>query len=259
MREAQQTAGAPEKKGLLPRALSYSFPVFLGYISIGFGFGLLLVNAGYPWWLCGVMGLLMYAGAGQYLAVGLFATGARLWEACLLQLVLNARHLAYGLSMIKRFRGLGWRRYYIIYALTDETFALYSNLRDESQDILFPLALLNHGYWVFGSLLGGAAGALIPFDMGGVEFALKALFIVLMIEQYLSVKRLKPFIITALIAVAGTFFLPSRVSLLGSLALSLGLAQFFLPPKREENPPEGALRSQTPETTVIRHDRRSQC
>jgi 4-azaleucine resistance transporter AzlC len=228
---------ASEKRGIFLRALSYSFPVFLGYISIGFGFGLLLSGAGYPWWLSGLMGIIMYAGAGQYLAVGLFAGGASLPEACLLQLVLNARHLAYGLSMIKRFRGLGLSRYYLMYALTDETFALYSGLKDEKPGILFPLALLNQSYWVFGSLAGGIAGALIPFDMGGVEFALTALFIVLMIEQYLMVKRLKPFILTAIITVPGTFFLPSRISLLGSLALSLALAQFFLPVRGENVTP----------------------
>jgi 4-azaleucine resistance transporter AzlC len=217
-------------RSLFFRALSYSFPVFLGYISIGFGFGLLLVNAGYPWWLSAVMGILMYAGAGQYLAVGLFAGGARLWEACLLQLILNARHLAYGLSMITRFRGMGRRRYYLIYALTDETFALLSGLRNEKPELIFYIALLNHIYWTAGSLLGGAAGSLLPFDMGGVEFTLTALFIVLMIEQYLAIRKLKPFILTALIAVLGTVLLPSRISLLGSLALSLGLSQFFIPP-----------------------------
>jgi 4-azaleucine resistance transporter AzlC len=222
-------AEAPGKKGLFVRALSYSFPVFLGYISIGFGFGLLLVNGGYPWWLSGVMGVLMYAGAGQYLAVGLFAGGARLWEACLLQLILNARHLAYGLSMIRRFRGLGFRKYYLIYALTDETFALLSGLRDPEPELMFFIALFNHVYWTAGSLLGGIAGSLIPFDMGGVEFALTALFIVLMIEQYLAVRKSGPFILIALIAVAGTFLLPSRISLLGSLALALALARFFFP------------------------------
>ncbi|MDR1177788.1 MAG: AzlC family ABC transporter permease [Spirochaetaceae bacterium] len=222
-----------EKRGIFFRALSYSFPVFLGYISIGFGFGLLLSGAGYPWWLSALMGIVMYAGAGQYFAVALFAGGASLPEACLFQLVLNARHLAYGLSMIKRFRGLGLSRFYLMYALTDETFALYSGLKDEKPGILLPLALLNQAYWVFGSLIGSIAGALIPFDMGGVEFALTALFIVLMIEQYLTVKKIKPFILTAIIAVLGTFFLPSRISLLGSLALSLGLAQFFLPARGE--------------------------
>jgi 4-azaleucine resistance transporter AzlC len=222
-------AEAPEKKRPLLSALRLSFPVFLGYISIGFGFGLLLVNAGYAWPLAGIMGVLMYAGAGQYLAVGLFAEGASLWEVCLLQLILNARHLAYGLSMVKRFEGLGPRKYYLIYALTDETFALLSGLKDEDPSLMFRIALLNQGYWVAGSLLGGIAGALIPFDMPGVDFALTALFIVLMIEQYRTLRRLKPFVFTALITVLGTVLLPSRLSLLGALALSLALSRFFLP------------------------------
>ncbi|MDR1250257.1 MAG: AzlC family ABC transporter permease, partial [Treponema sp.] len=81
-------------KGLFIRALKYSFPVFLGYIAIGVAFGLLLTDAGYPWWMSLAMGAVMYAGAGQYIAVGLFAAGAGIWEAALVQLVVNARHMA---------------------------------------------------------------------------------------------------------------------------------------------------------------------
>ncbi|MDR2257721.1 MAG: AzlC family ABC transporter permease, partial [Treponema sp.] len=81
-------------------ALKYSVPVLLGYLAIGIAFGLLLADAGYPWWLALAMGVVMYTGAGQYIAVGLFASGTALWEAVLIQLVVNARHMAYGISML---------------------------------------------------------------------------------------------------------------------------------------------------------------
>ena len=112
------------RKKLFLSAFKYSFPVLLGYSTIGIAFGLVLSGAGYPWPLALVMGLWMYAGAGQFIAVGLFAAGSSLWEVCLVQLVVNARHMAYGLSMLKRFSAAGRFRPYLIFSLTDETFAL---------------------------------------------------------------------------------------------------------------------------------------
>jgi 4-azaleucine resistance transporter AzlC len=215
-------------KGAFFRALAFTVPVFLGYISIGFGFGILLVKSGYPWQLSVLMGILMYAGAGQYLAVGLFAAGASLWEAVFLQLVLNIRHMAYGLSMLRRFGGTGRYKPYLIYALTDETFALLSSLEDKVQPrFMFYIAILDQSYWVLGSFLGGIAGTLLPFSMDGVEFALTALFLVLMIEQYLRVKRPGLFLLSAGLSVLGALLLPARVSLLSALVLSLAFTQIF--------------------------------
>jgi 4-azaleucine resistance transporter AzlC len=214
-------------------AVRYSFPVFLGYMAIGIAFGLLLVDAGYPWWLSPLMGVLMYAGAGQYLSVGLFAAGAGLAEAVLVQLILNARHMAYGISLNKRINASGRFKYYLIYALSDETFALLSSLPEDEDkagnrsSFMFLVALLVQIYWVAGSAIGAVAGTLIPFNMEGIGFALTALFIVLMIEQILRLRRPAPFIISALAAVLASFLLPARFSLLAALAVSLATVQIF--------------------------------
>lgn len=227
---------------LFMQALRYSVPVLLGYVAIGIAFGLLLVDAGYPWWLSLVMSLVMYAGAGQYLAVGLFAAGTSLVEAVLVQFVVNARHIAYGFSMYKRFKAAGICKYYLIFALTDETFALLSSLPEpqgpgggapglgahtleERRWFMFLVALLDQGYWVMGSVIGAAAGTLLPFTMEGVGFALTALFVVLMIEQILRVQQARIFVIAALVAVLAVFLLPSRLSLLSALGVSLALVQ----------------------------------
>jgi 4-azaleucine resistance transporter AzlC len=225
-------------------ALKYSVPVLLGYLAIGVAFGLLLSDAGYPWALALVMSVVMYAGAGQYIAVGLFAAGAGLWEACLVQLVVNARHMAYGLTMLKRFKKAGVYKYYLIFALTDETFALLSSLPGEAAGeaaakeapvkesgdgednrgrFMFYVALLDHLYWIAGSVTGAVAGSLIPFSMEGIGFALTALFIVLMIEQILRVRKPGIFIISAAAAVLAVLLLPGRFSLLSAMALSLAL------------------------------------
>lgn len=216
-------------------AVRYSFPVFLGYMAIGIAFGLLLVDAGYPWWLAPIMGVLMYAGAGQYLAVGLFASGAGLAEAALLQFIINARHMAYGITLGRRINASGPFKFYLIYALTDETFALLSSLPEgggpgetgSRPSFMFMVAALDHCYWVSGSIIGAVAGTLIPFNMEGISFALTALFIVLMIEQILRVRRPAPFVISALAAALASFLLPSRFSLLTALVFSLALVHLF--------------------------------
>jgi 4-azaleucine resistance transporter AzlC len=213
-------------------ALKYSVPVLLGYLAIGVAFGLLLSDAGYPWWLALAMSVVMYAGAGQYIAVGLFAAGTGLWEACLVQLAVNARHMAYGFTMLKDFKKAGVYKYYLIFALSDETFALLSSLPaggvlpagGSRGRFMFYVALLDQFYWIAGSVIGAVAGSLIPFNTEGIGFALTAMFIVLMIEQIMRVKRPGIFIISAAAAVLGVFLLPGKVSLLSAMALSLALA-----------------------------------
>jgi 4-azaleucine resistance transporter AzlC len=232
---------------LFVRAIQYSVPVLLGYLAIGIAFGLLLVDAGYPWWLAPVMGIIMYAGAGQFISVGLFAAGAGLPEAALVQLVVNARHIAYGLSMLKRFNAAGPFKYYLIFSLTDETFALLSSMPEgyaeegDRNRFMFYVALLDQGYWITGSVIGAAAGALLPFKTEGISFALTALFVVLMIEQILRVKKALPFVVSALTAILAVFLLPSRLSLLSAMVISLILVQALDRLwNRREDPPEGA-------------------
>jgi 4-azaleucine resistance transporter AzlC len=173
----------------------------------------------------------MYAGAGQYIAVGLFAAGTTLWEAALVQLVVNARHIAYGLSMIKRFKNSGLQKFYLVFGLTDETFALLSSLPPDSSKaqgrFMFHVALLNQCYWVAGSLIGAIAGSLIPFSTEGIGFALTALFIVLMIEQILRVRKVAIFIISAAAAILGVMLLSSRMSLLAAMTIALAVSAFF--------------------------------
>ena len=168
-------------------ALRTTIPVFLGYISCGIAFGLVTVNAGYPWWLAPAMGILLYAGAGQFLAIPLFATGAPVFAILATELLLNIRHIVYGLPLINQFNGYRRTKPYLIYALTDETFSLLTTTEVPAgvgaEDYYFMVSFLDQFYWVGGSLIGGLAGAMIPFDMTGVDFALTALFAVLTIDQ----------------------------------------------------------------------------
>ena len=236
---------------LCKAAIKYSVPVMLGYLAIGSAFGFLLADAGYPWWLAPVMSVLMYAGAGQYIAVGLFAAGTSLWEAALVQLVVNARHIAYGFSMMNKFRNAGPFRWYLIFGMTDETFALLSSLPEEKRPsteeggaserirLMFLVTLLNHFYWVAGSMIGAAAGSIIPFSADGIAYALTALFVVLMTEQIIRVRKPGIFIVSGVPAVLCVLFLPPRVSLLAAMAIALAFSTFL--PKAESPAGRGGL------------------
>lgn len=164
-----------------------TIPVFLGYISCGIAFGLITINAGYPWWLAPAMGILIFAGAGQFLAVPLFAAGTPVPAILATELLLNIRHIVYGLPLINQFNSCRRTKPYLIYALTDETFSLLTTTEVpagvKEEDYYFAVSILDQSYWVGGSLIGGLAGAMIPFDMTGVDFALTALFAVLSIDQ----------------------------------------------------------------------------
>jgi 4-azaleucine resistance transporter AzlC len=175
----------------------------------------------------------IFTGAGQFVALGLFAVGTSLWQACLILFVVSIRHAAYGLSMLKRFLGTGVFKPYLIFALSDETFALLSSLPETSsissddpdggrKRRLFMVFLsgLDQSYWLVGTVIGAVAGALIPFEMKGVSFALTALFVVLMIEQIKKVKKPLLFVVSAAAALLGVFLLPGSLSILAALALA---------------------------------------
>jgi 4-azaleucine resistance transporter AzlC len=254
---------------LLKAAIIYSIPVLLGYLAIGAAFGLLITDTGYPWYLALLMSVWMYAGAGQYIAVGLFVTGTTIWEACLIQLVVNARHIAYGLSMINRFPK-GAAKPYLVFSLTDETFALLSSLPPgegknipppgkERDRFTFYVSLFNQCYWIVGTITGAILGSLLPFNMEGIGFALTALFIVLFWEQIFNVFRISKnpegdgasnprygfsfgklgiFVFSAAAALVSVILLPERISLLAGMILALILASFFeiFPGKKGEKP-----------------------
>lgn len=225
-----------QNKVIAVKAFKYSIPVLLGYIAIGTAFGLLTVSKGFPFWLAPFMSFFMYAGAAQYMAIGFFSTGMGITEMLFITFLVNARHIAYGLSMLKRFTSLKNFKPYLIFALTDETFALFSSLPDkvptddistyEDELFLFFVAAFNQGYWVFGSLIGALVGKLLPFKLDGFDFALTALFIVLALEQVLRLKKPLPFIISATCTILFVLLFGSSIGIISAICFSLLLIAF---------------------------------
>lgn len=189
------------KKTIL-ESFKASSPVLFGYVSIGFAFGFLLVKAGFPWFLAPIMSLTIFAGAAQFMAISLLGSSKSILEIGLAILLLNARHMVFGLSLLDRFKNFKKFKNYLIYGLTDETYALLTTLNPpdgchpESFD--FWITAFNQSYWTLGSTLGALLGTVIAFNAPGMDFALIALFIVLTIEQVKSIKKVTPFILPVL-------------------------------------------------------------
>ncbi|HKL85810.1 MAG TPA: AzlC family ABC transporter permease [Treponemataceae bacterium] len=215
----------------LRAAFPITLPVLFGYIAIGIPFGLMLVNAGYPWWLAPIMSSLIFAGAGQYIAVGLFAANVPLPGMLLTILLVNIRHIVYGLSLIEKFKVTGRWKPYLIFSLTDETYALLTGVsvpEGINRGSFFgTIALLDQSYWIIGSILGALAGELIPFSFAGIDFALTALFMVLLIDQIRKSKDIIPVAIGLIAAIFSLIFVgPSRM-LIAALCGALGLLILF--------------------------------
>ena len=174
-----------------------TLPVLSGYITLGIAFGLMVVTTGYPFWVAPFTSIVLYAGASQFLAIGLCAAGAPISTIVLSVFVLNLRHAVYGLSLLGEFRRSGKWRPYLIFSLSDETYALLTGCpgpealapRMKEGSFYGAIALLDQSYWVLGTVIGAAAGSLLPMDFAGVEFALTALFAVMLLDQ---LKRLSP-------------------------------------------------------------------
>ncbi|MCM0612199.1 AzlC family ABC transporter permease [Marinobacter sediminum] len=205
-----------------------TLPILFGYLPLGMAFGVLFATQlEYPWWVAPVMGVVIYAGAGQILAVSLLAANAGLLEVFVAMFVLNARHLFYGLSLLGQFRGSGWRKLYLIFGLTDETYSLLTSRprgtdRPHEQEIDFRITGFNQCYWVIGCALGALLGNNVVFDSTGIEFALVALFIVLTIEQFKALGDSFPIWTGAAAAGIAMLFLPPAHQLIGAIAIVTG-------------------------------------
>jgi 4-azaleucine resistance transporter AzlC len=211
---------------VLPAAFRASIPVLLGYTTLGLAFGLTLVAAGLPWWLSPVMAVFIFAGAAQFMAIGLMQSGAGLFEIALLTLLMNGRHAVYGLSLLGPFRDAGKWKPYLIFGLTDETYGLLTTVKppanvDETK-FFGAITALNQSYWVLGCTVGSIIGSALSLDTTGLDFALTALFIVLLVEQIRAVRRFEPYLAAVFACIVALFVSPRNFLLL-SLALATGV------------------------------------
>ena len=166
------------------RALRLTLPVMCGYLFLGTAFGAVLAQAGFgPAWALAASAL-VYAGSLQFVMVPLMAAGTSLVTVALTALMVNARHLFYGLSYIERFSRMGGLRPYMVFSLTDETYSVFCGMPGEESDgVMVRVALYDQLYWIAGSVVGALLASSLPVDLTGIDFSMTALFIVICVER----------------------------------------------------------------------------
>ena len=202
----------------------------MGYVPLGAVFGFLFVQAGGSAWLAVAASLLVYAGAAQFMMVPMLVAGVPLGAIVLATLVLNLRHVFYGLSLLNTLPARRWQRWYCIFALTDETYSVLTALpAHERASRMTLLSALNQGWWVLGTALGALLGAQAQIALTGLDFVLAALFAVLAVEQWRVRRDALPIWLAAGAYLVGMLLMPSQAL---AIAIALCLVVTALRPVR---------------------------
>ena len=172
-------------------AFPYTTPILAGFAFLGFAYGVYMNVMGFPFYYPFLLALVIFGGSLEFVAVSLLLAPFAPLATFLLALLIQARHLFYGLSLLNTYRGLGWKRFFLIYGLCDETFSIvFTAKRRLPKDVdrgwfMLWITWLNEGYWVLSALLGGLVGGMLPFDTTGLGFVMTAMFVVIFLEQWL--------------------------------------------------------------------------
>ena len=214
-----------EKLHALRYAFPRTIPVMVGYLFLGTAYGILMKVNGFGFWWALAMSLFVYAGSLQYVGITLLAGAMNPLYALLMGLMINARHLFYGISMLDKYRDIKKFKPYLIFALTDETFSVLCHeeppkLVDRDWVFLW-VALLDQSYWVGGTIIGSLLGSLIRFDTTGLDFALTALFVVIFVDQWRGEKNHRPALIGVLASAACVVVLGPGAFIIPAMALIL--------------------------------------
>lgn len=219
-----------EKIKALKAAFPLTLPVFAGFTFLGIAYGILMNSKGYGFGWTVLVSLVVFAGSAQYIAITFLTSVFNPVYALLMTLMVNARHLFYGISLLDKYKNTGKLKPYLIFGMTDETFSIVCS-SDPPEGVnrnwfYFFVTLLNHCYWVLGSALGSLFGAFVSFNTKGLDFALTALFVVIFVGQWRTHRNRKPAMIGVLCSVVcllifgqSHFIIPSMMAIIAALTL----------------------------------------
>ncbi|MCD7953145.1 MAG: azaleucine resistance protein AzlC [Synergistaceae bacterium] len=210
-------------------AFPYTIPIFAGFLFLGIAYGIYMNASGFPAVYPILMSMLIFAGSMEFVAVNLLLEAFDPLGAFLLTLMVNARHLFYGISMLDKYKNMGRKRWYLMFGLCDESFSINCTA-DVPTDVdrgwfYFFVTLLNHSYWVCGAALGGLFGSLLSFDTKGIEFVMTALLVVIFLEQWMKERDHRSALLwlglslLCLVFFRGNFIIPSMTAILSVLTL----------------------------------------
>ena len=191
--------------------LAVSIPVAMGYVPLGIVFGFLMVQAGAVWWLPIVTSILVFAGAAQFMVIPMLAAGFSVGAIALATLIVNFRHIFYGISLLHKLPKNWLMRGYLIWALTDENYSVLTTMPEHATPAqMVTVAMLNHGWWVLGTVIGAIIGAQAEIHLKGLDFSLAALFAVLVVEQWRSTRTILPMLIAATVYALALWTFPAQ-------------------------------------------------
>lgn len=220
----------PTRRAALRAAFPHTIPIMTGYLFLGTAYGIFMKTSGFPWFFPMLTSITVFAGAMEFVLVNLLLGVFSPLNAFALTLLVNARHLFYGLAMLEKYRDAGKKKLYMIFGLTDETFSV--NLTAEPPEgvdkhwFMFFVTLLDHSYWVTGATLGGIFGSLIEFNARGLDFVMTALLLVIFLNNWMNERHhwssLIGVVVTAaarLLFSSSTFIIPAMIGIIGGLTL----------------------------------------
>jgi 4-azaleucine resistance transporter AzlC len=181
------------RKKALKAAFPYTIPIFAGFWFLGLAYGIYMNVSGFSFVYPMIMSLIIFGGSLEFVAVEMLLSPFAPVQVLIMTLLIQARHLFYGISMLDRFKHMGWKKFYLIFGMCDETFSInYTAQIPEDVDrgwFMFFVTLLNHFYWVSGATIGGLIGSLINFDTNGISFVMTSMFVVIFMEQWMKEKH----------------------------------------------------------------------
>jgi len=225
---------ADREKGVKIRALKAAFPhtipILTGFLFLGMTYGIYMNVSGFSFLYPMLMSMTIFAGSMEFVTVNLLMSAFNPLQALTMTLMVNARHLFYGISLLEKYRGTGWKKLYLIFGLCDESFSINCAVdAPEGVDqkwFMFFVTLLNQCYWITGATLGGLFGSLIHFSTEGIDFVMTAMFVVIFLEHWLKEKNhtsaLTGLVLSVLCLLAfgaDGFIIPSMLAILGVLTL----------------------------------------
>lgn len=218
------------KRKAFKAALPHTLPILAGFWFLGLAYGIYMNVSGFSFLYPMFMSMIIFGGSLEFVCVEMLLSPFAPVQVFIMALLIQARHLFYGLSMLEKFKGLGWKKFYIIFGMCDESFSInYSVEVPEGVDkgwFYFFITLLNQFFWVCSSTLGGLIGSLLKFDTNGISFVITAMFVVIFLEQWMKEKRhisayigLIASVVCLIIFGANSFLIPTMICILVALTV----------------------------------------
>lgn len=223
------------KRKVIKEAFVHSIPIMCSYFFVSMAYGIMMEEAGFPWYDSLLISLTVYTGAFQFVLITFLSSTASYITIALTALLMNSRQSFYSLTFLKEFKQMGKRKLYMIHTMTDETYAVNCTLQGEGkekQDIMFFVALFSRCYWMAGAVVGGVMGQLIPVELNGIDFCMTALFVIIFIDQWEKAKKHTPAIAGIVIGVLCLVIFGAKQFMLPALLITSGLLVVI--PQKEE-------------------------